>query len=117
MRFNSKIIQNVLDGADYLDKNYPRWYTKIDVTDLNMGIGDCCICGQLFMDQFNEEKFEDGFEYWVSTYSIQEAEELGFTIGCNDPILMLIGMDKVSEFLAMLWIHQIQLRLTLVRDD
>lgn len=41
------LAPRVKKGAAFLDKKYPSWYTKIKVTQLNMGGGEICILGQI----------------------------------------------------------------------
>lgn len=40
-------IANVVRGAAWLDDNFPGWERKIDLSILDINVGDSCICGQV----------------------------------------------------------------------
>ena len=46
-------IKEVKAGAKYLDKNFPKWWTRIDPEILQMASAKHCILGQLYGDYPN----------------------------------------------------------------
>jgi hypothetical protein len=40
--------QAVRNGAEWLDKVYPEWWSRVDLGTLNIDDGETCICGQVF---------------------------------------------------------------------
>ncbi len=62
----------VLNGATFLDKAYPRWAQKVDPDRLDIGSGEACVLGQL----------RGGYKRGLATLGLREAEagRLGFNI-------------------------------------
>lgn len=109
-------------GAMLLDDVDPKWYTKIHIPELNMDNAYLCICGQVFMDQFNEA-VNDSVKYfspfhWAqlnvlpeSNDSAEAAAKYGFEVGIYFDESGNSITEKVYEYLAICWIEKIEKHL------
>lgn len=102
----TNVVGRVQDGAKWLDSVHPNWYLDINIDILNMASGDCCICGQAFLQElmsFNanksmwteDEGYENAYEYVIyeklsdfddvaGMYSV--AANFGFTLAMQKSV-------------------------------
>ncbi len=103
--------EHVENGIEFLDKHQPDWYTKVDLSNLDMSSGKQCICGYVFAGMMSG--IYNGYDTFVSMYGSQDPQALGFVY---DPNLMVddkdyMGPTEQYSFLAELWAPRIEKRL------
>ena len=55
-----EIENRIKRGAEYLDKNFPGWFNKVDIDRLNLGNCSDCVIGQLTGSYYGwSHKFRD----------------------------------------------------------
>ena len=81
----------VARGVEYLDKNHPGWWLKIDLNKLDMGVCEKCIIGQAVCD------FADWQVITFDEMNSNHAIELGF----NAP--WMLGIGRNYKALDELW--------------
>ena len=82
-----------------------------------MGSGSNCICGQLFVGQFqeflgddsDEDQCDDGFEFWTEM-SGKDPKFFGFDYSMQWPEYRLLKHNKTFELMAEMWIAEINFR-------
>lgn len=69
----------VKKGAAWLDEVRPGWIDAIDVAQLDISSGACCILGQVFADEADED-WCSGYDYAINHWEEVRANEdqLGF---------------------------------------
>ncbi len=113
-------------GAQWLDTERPGWEDQIDLSSLQLASGDHCVCGQLWMGQFQEamdsyynsgyegKKYSDPFE--VALEVIEDdgfnAVDLGFNINVySEWTFTDSGFPEwLWETLTYEWKHRIEKR-------
>lgn len=80
------IADNVRNGEDFLDKEMPGWYEKIDLSILKMTSAGSCICGQLWMGREMQPLLSENDStragYYYATQFILNGHDIeyGFTV-------------------------------------
>jgi len=95
-------------GIAWLDEVKPGWRDLIDVSELDMPDANQCICGQVFMeDALKDALAGDGYGYALS---IMADALCGGHMGFSFPLTYdNRGIsEEVYEYLAYLWIKEIQ---------
>lgn len=95
--------ENVLRGAQLLDKKRPNWYNEIDLEKLDIKSIDNCVLGQLY-DYFVTGLDELGVDYSNASESLH-----GFDIHLESS--HQTGQDVAYEQLRLAWIEEIKKRL------
>lgn len=110
------VWQRVERGSDWLDNNFPDWYTHVDPILLDMSDGAACICGQVFARISNAQQ---GFNYFVHHYGGDQdnvAVAYGFLAGGYEyeddkGIERYISSEEEYSALAEEWLHVISKRM------
>lgn len=90
-------------GAALLDVKYPGWEAKIDLSELDLGKGECCVLGQVYQGYGNGVKKVLGVDSSMGTSPVME--QLGFSLnGYSDSTM------KAYKRLTQAWKRLIRKR-------
>ena len=133
IRAQQVMSENVQRGIEFLEQFDSKWYLKVDVSTLNIGNPNLCICGQVFLQQIQDiydnssVYYDSGFQYVIEEYLVDGSAVIalyGFAaqdyfnvgndlsdaeIAMNDVICSPFYNDVFAQFeyLACEWITQI----------
>jgi hypothetical protein len=107
----SKMVEAVARGAEWLDRVYPEWVTKVDPAVLNMAYGDLCVLGQIFSNTRVKQGYSVVLE-WLFPGELRSVraqfQTWAATNGFNLP-----GCQPCRDYgvLGDLWLEAIKVRL------
>lgn len=101
----------IANSAKQLDKEVPNWHKKIDLSRLNMGDPDYCICGQLRISHKSNPDFK-AKKLPFSRAFTNNLDYSGLRGFYTPPGLEIYGYSgQVRKIQQRLWQHQVAKRL------
>ena len=106
--------QRVLNGARWLDENFPGWEGRIDLDTLELSSSSQCICGQVFRELADKAPTGvDGFTIahrtlfseansWITGMILMESIPVGWQEGDPMPDLSWEQTERASVVGALL---------------
>ncbi len=86
---NDVALARVLNGASWLDENYPGWWKTIDLVKLDVAHGDKCILGQLF-----------------DSLPTEQQEKMRAVVACQDGLVPVVN-GRINGYTVLVFFHNL----------